>query len=296
MGSMRTPFLAPGLRLRMLAPAAAGLVAAGLLGAAPANAAGPMTPGVPVAAARVVTRSVPASLNATTTDDSLLGVSCPAARACTAVGTTKGDGTGARLAKAWNGSSWSVQAVPGDGFLLGVSCTSARACTGVGETSLGKPLTDRWNGTAWVNPRHNPGALFSRLTGVSCTSATRCIAVGHTGGGPLAERWNGTTWALQSVPTPASFFHPGLNDVSCTSASACVAVGFYITDDDVHLPLAATWNGTTWTVRATPPVNDLSSLGSVSCTSASACIAVGTTPVGGNEIPTPLAEAWNGPA
>ena len=302
MGLMRTPFLVPGRWLRLLAPAAAGLMAAGLLGAAPANAAGSMTPGVPAAArvpaagGRVVTRSVLASLNATTTDDSLLGVSCPAARACTAVGTTKGDGTGARLAKAWNGSNWSVQAVPGDGFLFDVSCTSARACTAVGQTGPGKPLTERWNGTKWVNPRHNPGALFSRLTGVSCTSATRCIAVGHNGNGPLAERWNGTTWALQTVPIPASFFHPGLNDVSCTSASACVAVGFYITDDDDHLPLAATWDGTTWTVQATPPVNDLSSLGSVSCTSASACIAVGTTPVGGNEIPTPLAEAWNGVA
>ena len=301
MGSMRSPFLVPGRWLRLLAPAAAGLLAAGLLGVGPA-AAGSMTPGVPVAprlpagADRVVTRPGPAGLNATTTEDVLFGVSCPAARACTAVGSTTSDGTGARVAKAWNGSSWSVQAVPGDGFLFDVSCTSARACTAVGETSLGKPLTDRWNGTAWVNPRHNPGALFSRLTGVSCTSATRCIAVGHTGSGPLAERWNGTTWALQTVPVPASFLHPGLNDVSCTSASACVAVGFYITNDDNHLPLAATWNGTAWTVRATPPVTDLSSLSSLSCTSASACIAVGTTPVGGNEITTPLAESWNGVA
>ena len=290
MGSMRSPSLARARWLRLLAPAAAGLVAAGLLGVGPAAA------GVPAAAGRVVARSVPASLNATATQDVLFGVSCPAARACRAAGGTQNDLSGARLAKAWNGTSWSVQTVPGDGFLLGVSCTSARACTAVGETSLGKPLTDRWNGTAWVNPRHNPGALFSRLTGVSCTSATRCIAVGHTGGGPLAERWNGTTWALQTVPIPASFFHPGLNDVSCTSASACVAVGFYITDDDNHLPLAATWNGTTWTVQATPPVTDLSSLSSLSCTSASACIAVGTTPVGGNEIPTPLAEGWNGKA
>jgi hypothetical protein len=123
-----------------------------------------------------------------------------------------------------------------------------------------------------------------------------CIAVGHNGNGALAERWNGTTWALQSVPIPASFLHVGLGDVSCPSASACVAVGSYITNDDNHLPLAATWNGTTWTVQATAPVSDLSSLNSLSCTSASACIAVGTSPVGGNEIPTPLAEAWNGVA
>jgi hypothetical protein len=289
---MRSPFLV----LRVLAPTAAGLVAAGLLAAAPANAAGSMTPGVPVAVARVVTRPVPASLNATTTEDVLFGVSCPAARACTAVGSTNSDGTGARLAKAWNGSNWRIQAVPGDGFLFAVSCTSARACTAVGQTSPGKPLTERWNGTAWVNPRHNPGPLLSRLTGVSCTSATRCIAVGHNGNGALAERWNGTTWALRTVPTPAGFNHDGLTDVSCTSASACTAVGFYINDDDNHLPLAATWNGTTWTVRATPPVSDLSSLNSLSCTSASACMAVGTSPIGGNEIPTPLAEAWNGVA
>jgi hypothetical protein len=115
MSSMRTPFLAPGLLLRMLAPAAAGLVAAGLLGAAPADAAGSMTPGV-AAATGVPARSVAGNPNERTTEDALSGVSCATASACTAVGGTRVDLSGSRLAKAWNGNgtTWAIQPTPGN--------------------------------------------------------------------------------------------------------------------------------------------------------------------------------------
>lgn len=71
-------------------------------------------------------------------------------------------------------------------------------------------------------------------------------------------------------------------------------MGSYITGDGVHESLGATWNGTAWTVQATPLLSDLSLLVSVSCTAASACMAVGTSPLGVDETPTPLAERWNG--
>jgi hypothetical protein len=123
---MRSPFLAAGRWLGLLVPAAAGLVAASLLGVAPAAAA---VPGVP-APGRVPARLVLASLNTAATQDGLAGVSCPAARACTAVGGTRNDLSGARLAKAWNGTRWTVQSVPGDGLLMGMIAVSTRVSCG----------------------------------------------------------------------------------------------------------------------------------------------------------------------
>jgi hypothetical protein len=68
----------------------------------------------------------------------LLGMSCPSARACTAVGAisplSRPKGT---ITEYWNGRKWAVQHAPnpsdaGASPLLGVSCSSATACTAVG--------------------------------------------------------------------------------------------------------------------------------------------------------------------
>jgi hypothetical protein len=65
----------------------------------------------------------------------LLGLSCPAAAACTATGSYD---TGSRyLAQAltWNGSHWVRQAMPpgtGSRVLGAVSCVASTACTAVG--------------------------------------------------------------------------------------------------------------------------------------------------------------------
>jgi hypothetical protein len=64
----------------------------------------------------------------------LLGMSCPSARACIAVGSHGGETT---LAERWNGTKWALQHAPnpadaGASPLLGVSCSSATACTAVG--------------------------------------------------------------------------------------------------------------------------------------------------------------------
>jgi hypothetical protein len=64
----------------------------------------------------------------------LNGVSCPSAKACTAVGSHGGETT---LAERWNGTKWALQHAPnpadaGASPLLGVSCSSATACTAVG--------------------------------------------------------------------------------------------------------------------------------------------------------------------
>jgi hypothetical protein len=128
--------------------------------------------------------TVPAPTGATTIQ--LTAVSCTSADACTAIGgyQTQTSGGGLPLAERWNGTAWTVQAVPipasGTGFALtGVSCTSATACTTVGNGHRGgaKPtsmLAEAWNGTAWtIQP--TPRASASHVLGARAVSCTyRC--------------------------------------------------------------------------------------------------------------------------
>jgi hypothetical protein len=226
----------------------------------------------------------------------LNAVSCASATACMAVGYAfyRPGGHAGTLAERWDGTSWSIQALPNptgarSGGLDGVSCTSATACTAVGgfaNSATGFTLAERWNGTSWsVQSTPNPTAATSSIVlGVSCPSMTACTAVGTFTNSAsvsmtLAERWNGSTWTIQPTPNPTG---PGsyLSGVSCPSPAACTAVGG---------TLAERWNGTSWTIQPTPkPTNpNQSLLNAVSCTSTTACTAVG------GPYAT-LAERWNG--
>jgi hypothetical protein len=187
--------------------------------------------------------------------------------------------------------------------LFAVSCIAVSTCVAVGSyddaaNPLGTPLAEVWNGTAWTvqtlpNP---PGGTNAGLYGVSCTSAQACLAVGNviTNGGnnAFSELWNGTTWTIETTPLPTGTTYSLLNDVSCGSAAFCTAVGDYQANSAVSRTLTEAWNGTTWTIEATPnsqgPTGGI--LSGVSCNAANACMAVG-----GSDGLT-LAEAWNGTA
>lgn len=64
------------------------------------------------------------------------GVSCPAARSCTATGEYSPGGLAAYFIESWDGRSWRLQTAPHPsdflhGALLGISCRRAR-CVAVG--------------------------------------------------------------------------------------------------------------------------------------------------------------------
>jgi hypothetical protein len=68
---------------------------------------------------------------------SILGVSCPSATSCTAVGSRHTDAHGVvPLIEHWNGQRWSIEAPPlpgmGHASLNDVSCTAPTVCTAVG--------------------------------------------------------------------------------------------------------------------------------------------------------------------
>jgi hypothetical protein len=240
----------------------------------------------------------------------LSDVSCFSATACAAAGYYYGASTvDLTLAERWNGTSWAVQVTPNptgaqSSILSGVSCSSSSACTTVGNevnsSAMTLTLAERWNGTTWAI-QSTPQLLYSNvLEGVSCPSSTACTAVGQYQNSSgtyltLAERWNGTSWTVQATPNPAGALFSALYEVSCPSTTACTAVGVYVNTSGVDVTLAERWNGTSWTVQATPvPAGaPFSELYDVSCSAAAACTAVGEYKNSSGVI-LALAERWNG--
>jgi hypothetical protein len=222
----------------------------------------------------------------------LLGVSCPTATACTAVGSYQPGEQSFVLAERWNGATWSLQPIPSPpgstiSSLAAVSCSAVNACTAVGTfTSHGEdlPLAERWNGSAWsIQPVPSPTSEGGDLAGVSCTAASACTAVGEFADQAdahsfaLAERWNGSTWSIQKPPTPPGGVNAFLGGVACPTSTVCTAVGHYVNSRaNKEVTLAERWDGTTWSVQSTPsPGNGPDGLTSVACPATTSCIAAG---------------------
>ena len=203
-------------------------------------------------------------------------------------------------------SGWRVQpAAPGaaGGMLNGVSCISGTACVAVGSsgTQAQHLLAEVWNGSRWSleAPVEPARATASELRGVSCTYKLRCVAVGSftdTIGRTftLAERWDGTRWSIEPTRNRSGFRGNELLGVSCTSARACTAVGDdWVRDGSFTLTLAERWNGSRWSIQATPERGVVApTLKGVSCWSATACTAVGSA--GEGLCSCALVERWGG--
>ncbi len=237
------------------------------------------------------------------------GISCPSGSSCVAVGGfTSGDSPSryVPLVERWNGTVWSIEAVPApvgvrlSSRLTSVSCTSPTACTAVGESASPDgttPLVERWNGTTWSIERATGGTLIS----VSCTSRRACTAVGRAGNETLGEGWNGSRWSIQPNPHPRGFGGPGganeLGSVFCASSDACIAVGdsgWGSGFNSVRVTLAESWNGSHWSAQPTPNPIQLDELNSVSCSSSGSCIAVGDYTDRAGDGTLPLVERWHG--
>ncbi len=257
------------VRLRRHISPAKGAIAAGV--AAAVVAAVVLLPHAHSAARSSPSLAAPTSA-AVLAAPGLYGVSCTSPTACTAVGESD---TGLAyspsnidyqsLAETWNGATWAIQDAPRsgpgiDGFLNGVSCTSPAECIAVGDNSPvtgSVTLAERQNGTNWAitpTPRRAGGPFG--LAGVSCTSPSSCTAVGDDSSGGfdvIAERWNGTNWAITPAPRPAGEFYASLYSVSCTSPTTCIAAGQSNNGaGSIAVPLAESWDGTTWTILHTP--------------------------------------------
>ena len=296
--------------MRRIAPSvfvAALLAVGGMLaglGAAPAGAAGPTPPAL---VAPSTWTASPVASPSTSNNSQLFGTTCATSSFCLAVGFEDLAGTTVPLIEQWNGSTWSVVAnVPApngtnDNSLNSVSCAGPSFCVAVGDSNAG-PLAEHWNGAAWsVVAAANPaGSTETSLSSVSCLSAVSCMAVGQgrIGGNDdlLSQSWNGTSWSIAATPDPAGTTSAAFDGVSCVSTNWCSAVGFQQTGAN-FLNLAEVWDGSTWTIQATPDPAPATNDGfhSVTCTGATNCVAVGgSESAGPGFLIRTMVEVWNG--
>jgi hypothetical protein len=88
-----------------------------------------------------------------------------------------------------------------------------------------------------------------------------------------------------------------LDSISCASTASCVAVGYRsATKTSGATSLAEKWNGTKWSVVASPDPAGSSgtTLYGVACTSAKNCLAVGSYYLSSSRTTLVAAEKWNG--
>jgi hypothetical protein len=233
----------------------------------------------------------------------LFGTSCVSATSCVAVGASStAAGTQSTLIESWDGSSWNIVPSPSPGsglnWLFGVSCVSPSSCTAVGSYDDGpgapeQTLIESWDGTAW---RVVAGAALGTgfLNGVSCTSSSNCVAVGSTSfRATLIESWNGTVWKVAAGPNPGSWEN-SLTSVSCSRPTSCAALGDYASDSPTSRPLAASFDGITWSNASLSVTGTVTGFGAVSCTSPTRCVAVGSQD--GSSGERTLVEFWDGTA
>ena len=202
-------------------------------------------------------------------DSFLRAVSCSSPVSCVAVGhfeyeVRQVSVRTAPLIERWDGTRWRIERSPDlartqGAALQGVDCSSAQVCTAVGWKQLPggayAPLAVRWNGTAWtVQPVPSfGGSPDTELNAIACAREDSCTAVGFTqeeaGAVMLGLMWDGSTWSTLRMPSVRGAADAALNGIDCPTPSACIAVGAYRTRSLLQRALAATWDGTGWTLE-----------------------------------------------
>jgi hypothetical protein len=197
-----------------------------------------------------------------------LGVTCPSATTCLAVGKTTGGGvaTGA-VVSIVNGVPGAVQGVKETFELDGVACSTATSCVAVGYRAfVGAVVVPIVNGVA--GSATLVASPVERLGGVACTSATTCIAAGVNNASPnqgiVVPIVNGAAGTPQAVAGAYSLSH-----VACASATTCWAAGNNHENGGV---VAKVTNGV---AGGAGSVGGTFFLAGVACPSASTCEVVG---------------------
>ena len=130
-----------------------------------------------------------------------------------------------------------------------------------------------------------PGSSRVRSSAFAAISVAVAVALG-LGVTPVAAA--PLTWSVVPTPSPGASLIGGL---SCVDSSTCVMVGVEFPDVS-DKTLAEHWNGTAWSIVASPSRDYDNQLSAVSCVRATRCFAVGWSSAHG--MYQSLIEKWNG--
>ena len=230
-----------------------------------------------------------ASPTAGTWPTTLVAVSATSARNAWAVGYWFDNGIDQTFIVHWNGTKWSRVKSPNPGpsdyadTLNAVKATSAANAWAVGEDGAGS-LILHWDGTSWSKVTT---ANYEDLSGIDGVSASNAWTVSQQydksaqSFRTLIAHWNGTSWSKVTSPNMTAAQYNTLTAVSATSVTSAWTVGAYGPSGDCYdfgdcHTLTLHWNGTSWSVVASPnPPSANSQLYAVAATSASNAWAVG---------------------
>lgn len=215
------------------------------------------------------------------------------------------------LAEHWNGSRWSIVPSPDPGQgtsrtddeLFSVAAVSSNDVWAIGkENNL--PLIEHWDGTQWsvVASPATSSSVF--LTDIAAVTSNDVWIVGRQITSNIqdltfTEHWDGTQWSI--VPSPSrGTAGSDLTSVTALASNDIWAVGWNYGTAGAEQTLTEHWDGTQWSIVASPNVPNVhsTSLGSVTAISSNDVWAVGFSIIQGTgsfEGQT-LTEHWNGTA
>lgn len=127
----------------------------------------------------------------------------------------------------------------------------------VGLLPAVRPWTVAAAGTwATVTSANNGTTLNQQLWGSTAISASDIWAVGYRDSGSalqtLIEHWDGTSWTLSTSANTSATLADWLTAVSGVASNDVWAVGYANSASSVNQTLAEHWNGSNWTIVATP--------------------------------------------
>ena len=219
-------------------------------------------------------------------------------------------GGGQSLAEHWNGTAWSIVSTPNPGSnfddLSSVAAIATNDVWAVGlsvnSSNVEQTLIEHWDGTAWsVVPSPNVASSNDALFGVSAFKANNIWAVGFSfsSGKPqntLVEHWNGKKWKIVASPNPGTAGN-SLRGVVAINGNNVWAVGSFNNTGGFGQNLIEHWNGTAWSVVASPDVGtNNNGLSGVTAVSKNDIWAVGSYTNGSTSLGQTLIEQWNGSA
>jgi hypothetical protein len=210
--------------------------------------------------------AVVATPNVGTGENQLMSISALATNDVWAVGLAQSTPGAKRLTlvEHWDGFNWSVVPSPNVGtdenFLWSVSARAANDVWAVGSYSVPwfQTLVEHWDGHNWtVVTSPDKGDGNNVLYAVVALKATRVYAVGTWLNGnqtaALSVRY-ASAWKDVVIPSPAGQIN-WLSGLAASSTTDMWSVGWRVEAPfGTSTTLAEHWDGSNWTVEATPNV------------------------------------------